>query len=182
MWKNCTPLWREAHFEVKMLKNWGVRSTFWSWDVQKLHVVARSTFWSQNRKKLTVSDNFLKFRCRKIARRCGEQHICKSKCTKYLCFAVLFDQILAILDIVACFPTFGGAPRAAPSRLCCRTYPCPDNRTYWPVQCWRLWRRQNHDGSGCHCGCLDPTLSIMICTKENAAAQAVAEHCQYALM
>ena len=21
MWKNCTPLWREAHFEVNMLKN-----------------------------------------------------------------------------------------------------------------------------------------------------------------
>ena len=21
MWKNCTPLWREAHFKVKMLKN-----------------------------------------------------------------------------------------------------------------------------------------------------------------
>ena len=21
MWKNCTPLWREAHFEVKMQKN-----------------------------------------------------------------------------------------------------------------------------------------------------------------
>ena len=21
MWKNCTPLWREAHFQVKMLKN-----------------------------------------------------------------------------------------------------------------------------------------------------------------
>ena len=53
--------------------------------------VARSTFGSQNRKKLTVSEHFLKFRCRKIARRCGEKHICKSKCTKYLCFAALFE-------------------------------------------------------------------------------------------
>ena len=43
--KNCTPLWREAHFEVKMLKNWRSRSTFWSWDVEKLHAaVMRSTF------------------------------------------------------------------------------------------------------------------------------------------
>ena len=28
MWKKCTPLWREAHFEVKMLKTLGVRTTF----------------------------------------------------------------------------------------------------------------------------------------------------------
>jgi hypothetical protein len=26
--KICTPLWREAHFEVKSAKNWGGRSTF----------------------------------------------------------------------------------------------------------------------------------------------------------
>ena len=59
---------------------------------QKLHAaVARSAFPSQNVKKLTVSGHFLKFRCRKIARRCGEKHICKSKCTKYLCFGALFE-------------------------------------------------------------------------------------------
>ena len=70
--KNCTPLWREAHFEVKSVKNWRSRTTFGSWDVEKVHfevkmyktlgvrttfgsrdvekvhaVVARSTFWSQ---------------------------------------------------------------------------------------------------------------------------------------
>ena len=79
--KNCTPLWREAHFEVKRLKIWGSQSIFWSWDVEKLHAaVARSTFPSQNVKKLTCSKHFLKFRCRKIARRCGEKHISKSKC------------------------------------------------------------------------------------------------------
>ena len=47
MFKNCTPLWREAHFEVKMLK------------------------------KLRGSEHFLKLRCSKIARRCGEKHILK---------------------------------------------------------------------------------------------------------
>ena len=26
--KSCTPLWREAHFEVKMQKSWGSQSTF----------------------------------------------------------------------------------------------------------------------------------------------------------
>ena len=42
---NCTPLWREAHFQAKMYKTPGSRSTFGSWDVEKVHaVVARSTF------------------------------------------------------------------------------------------------------------------------------------------
>ena len=48
---------------------------------QKLHAaVAKSTFGSENAQKLTVSEHFLKFRCRKIACRCGEKHILKSKC------------------------------------------------------------------------------------------------------
>ena len=67
MWKNCTPLWREAHFEVKMYKTQHSRTTFWSCDVEKLHAaVARSTFWSQNAKKLTLSGHFLTCRCRTI--------------------------------------------------------------------------------------------------------------------
>ena len=46
--KNWTPLWREAHLEVKMYKTHHSRSTFGSWDVEKVHaVVARSTFRSQ---------------------------------------------------------------------------------------------------------------------------------------
>ena len=45
---------------------------------QKLHAaVARSTFSSENAKKLTFSDHFLKLRCSKIARRCGEKYIFK---------------------------------------------------------------------------------------------------------
>ena len=92
MLKNCTPLWREANFQVKMLKNWGSQTTFWSSDLEKLHAaVARSAFSSKNAKQLTVSGHFLKFRSWKIARRCGEKHISKSKCTKYLCFAEFFQ-------------------------------------------------------------------------------------------
>ena len=46
--KNCTPLWCEAHFEVKMYKTHHSRTTFGSCDVKKVHaVVARSTFRSQ---------------------------------------------------------------------------------------------------------------------------------------
>ena len=49
MSKKCTPLWREAHLEVNMLKTLGVRTTFGGSDVEKVHaVVARSTFRSQN--------------------------------------------------------------------------------------------------------------------------------------
>ena len=48
MSKKCTPLWREAHFQVKMYKTHQVRTTFGSWDVEKVQaVVARSTFPSQ---------------------------------------------------------------------------------------------------------------------------------------
>ena len=43
--KNCTPLWREAHLQVKMYKTPGSRTTFGSWDVEKVHaVVARTHF------------------------------------------------------------------------------------------------------------------------------------------
>ena len=53
--KKCTPLWREAHFQVKMYKTHQVRTTFGSWDVEKVHaVVARSTFASQNVQKNTM--------------------------------------------------------------------------------------------------------------------------------
>ena len=82
--EKCTPLWREAHFEVKMYKTQHGRTTFGSWDVEKVHgVVARSTFPSQNAQNTPFSDHFWRFRCRKSARRCGEKHISKSKCTKH---------------------------------------------------------------------------------------------------
>ena len=48
---------------------------------QKLRAaVARSTFPSENVQNTSGSDHFLKLRCGKIARRCGEKHISKSKC------------------------------------------------------------------------------------------------------
>ena len=90
--KNCTPLWREAHFQVKLYKALGVRTTFGSWDVQKVHaVVAQSTFPSQNAQSTPLSDHFWKLRCRKSARRCGAKHILKSKCTKHTRFGPLLE-------------------------------------------------------------------------------------------
>ena len=49
MSQKCTPLWREAHFQVKMYKAHHSQTSFW------------------------------KLRCRKSARRCGAKHISKSK-------------------------------------------------------------------------------------------------------
>ena len=90
--KNCTPLWREAHFQVKMYKKHQLRTTFGSWDVEKVHaVVARSTFPSQNVQNTTCSDHFWKLRCRKSARRCGAKHISKSKSTKHTRFGPLLE-------------------------------------------------------------------------------------------
>ena len=67
--KNCTPLWREAHFEVKTVKNWRSRTTF------------GSCFW--------------KLWCRKSARRCGAKHISKSKCTKHTRFGPLLEVMMS---------------------------------------------------------------------------------------
>ena len=65
MSKKCTPLWREAHFEVKMYKTHHGRTTFGGWDVEKVHaVVARSTFRSQNVQNTPWSDHFWRLRCR----------------------------------------------------------------------------------------------------------------------
>ena len=65
MSKNCRPLWRTAHYEVKMLKKLGVR------------------------------EHFLKLWCRQIARCCGEKHILKSKCTKHLMLGALFEVLVS---------------------------------------------------------------------------------------
>ena len=92
MSKKCTPLWREAHFEVKMHKTHHCRTTFGSWDVEKVHaVVARRTFRSQNVQNTSASDRFWKLRCRKSARRCGAKHISKSKCAKHTIVGPLLE-------------------------------------------------------------------------------------------
>ena len=65
MSKKCTPLWRQAHFQVKMCKTHHCRTTFGSCDVEKVYaVVAQSTFPSQNVQNTPGSDHFWRFRCR----------------------------------------------------------------------------------------------------------------------
>ena len=90
--KNCTPLWREAHFQVKMYKANQVRTTFGSWEIEKVHaVVARSTFPSQNVQSTSRSDHFWQLRNWKSACRCGAKHISKSRCTKHTTFGPLLE-------------------------------------------------------------------------------------------
>ena len=92
MFKNGTPLWREAHLQVKMHKTPHSRSHFGSSDVQKLHAaVARSTFASQNAQNTTCSGHFWKLRCSKMAQRCGANYISRSKCAKHLRFAAFWE-------------------------------------------------------------------------------------------
>ena len=82
--KSCMPLWREARFQVKMYKTPQLRSTFRSWDVEKVHaVVVRSTLRSQNEQNTSCTNPFWKLRCRKCARRCGAKQISKSTSTKH---------------------------------------------------------------------------------------------------
>ena len=81
MLKKCTPLWREAHFQVKMYKTPHVRATFGGSDVEKVHaVVARSTFPSQNVKNTRGSDHFWSFRCRCTTLHYTTQHYTPQHC------------------------------------------------------------------------------------------------------
>jgi len=63
MSKECTPLWRDARFQVKMYKRQHVWSLFGS----------------------------SRFRCRKSARCCGVKHISEPKCSKHYMFGPLLD-------------------------------------------------------------------------------------------
>ena len=90
--KTCTPLWREAHFEVKSGKTHHSQSTFGSRDVEKVHaVVARSTFGSKKWQNTSASEHFWKLSCGKSARRCGAKHIWKSKVAKHTMFGRLLE-------------------------------------------------------------------------------------------
>ena len=133
MSKKCTPLWREAHLQVKMYKTPGSRSTFGSWDVEKVHaVVARSTFASQNVQNTWVSEHFWKLRCRKSARRCGVKHISMWKCTKHTMLRTTFGswEVEKVHAVVA-RSTF-------PSQNVQST-PCTDN--FWKLRCRKSARR-----------------------------------------
>ena len=83
MSKKCTPLWREAHFQVKMCKAHHSQTTFGSSAVEKVHaVVARSKFPSQNVQSTPFSDHFRKLRCRKVHAVAARSTFPSQKCPK----------------------------------------------------------------------------------------------------
>ena len=84
MSKKCTPLWREAHFEVKMYKTPQLRTTFGSCDVEKS--ARRCGAKHISKSKVLKTDGLgpllevqMSKKCQKSARRCGTKHISKSK-------------------------------------------------------------------------------------------------------
>ena len=78
--EKCTPLWHEAHFQVKMYKAHRPGTTFGSWNIEKVHaVVAQSTFPSQNVKNTTCLDHFWTFRCCFAWQGQGTVHLVKSE-------------------------------------------------------------------------------------------------------
>ena len=89
MSKQCTPLWNEAHMEVKMLKAHHSRTTFGSSDVQTRRCGAntfkskndktrhsRATFGSRGAPSQNVQNTSARW---KSARTCAAKHISKSK-------------------------------------------------------------------------------------------------------
>ena len=89
----CTPLWREAHFEVKMYKTHHSWTTFGSWDVEKVHaVVARSTFRSQNVQNTRGSDHFWTLRCRSAWQVQGIVDLVKSELNVRVCIIFNYNH------------------------------------------------------------------------------------------
>ena len=148
--KNWTPLWREAHFEVKMYNTHQLRTIFISWDVEKAYaVVARSTFRSQNVQSTPAPDHFWQLRCRKSVRRCGAKHILavemSKKCT------VLWREAhfeVNMYNTHQLRTTFGSwdveKVYAVVARSTFRSQnvqntPAPDH--FWQLRCWKSARR-----------------------------------------
>ena len=95
MSKKCTPLWREAHFQVKMYKAPQCRTTFGLRCRKSARRCGANAFPSQNVRNTSVPDHFWKLRCRKSARRCGTKHISKSKCAKHTIVGPLLEVAMS---------------------------------------------------------------------------------------
>ena len=138
--EKCTPLWREAHFQVKMYKTPQRRSTFGSCDVEKVHaVVARSKFGSQNVKNTRGSDHFWKLRCRKSARRCGAKHISKSTCAKH----TILGRLLEVEMFKKCTPLWREAH--VESKCTKHTILGPLLEVEMSKKCTPLWREAHFE-------------------------------------
>ena len=125
--KNCTPLWHEAHFEVKSVKARRSRTSFGSWDVEKVHAVVG--FGSQNVQSTPSLEHFWKLRCGKSARRCGAKHILRKNVKITTCSGHFLMSRLSFdvekVHAVAARSTF-------PSQKCAKLRVLSD---FWCVRC-----------------------------------------------
>ena len=91
MFKNGTPLWREAYLSLEMHKTHHRGGAILEVPMFKNGnaAVARSIFVSQNVENTTLSGPALLVvqYVQKWHAGCGEKHICKAKCAKHLRFA-----------------------------------------------------------------------------------------------
>ena len=79
MSKKCTPLWREAHFQVKMYKTPSPEHFLEVAMSKKCTPLWREAHFQVKMYKNTFApDHFWKLRCPKSARHCGAKHISKS--------------------------------------------------------------------------------------------------------
>ena len=93
MSKKCTPLWREAHFEVKMYKtHQGSDHLEVEMSKKRTQLWGEAHFEVKMLKNSTGLDLFWKLRCRTSARRCGAKHISKSKVQKSEGYGALLDD------------------------------------------------------------------------------------------
>ena len=99
MSKKCTPVWREAHVQVKMYKtNTPCSDHFWQFRCRKSARCCGAKHISKSRctKHIPFSDHFWKLRCRKSARRCDAKHISKSICSKHYGFGPLLEAQMSL--------------------------------------------------------------------------------------
>ena len=161
--EKCTPLWREAHLEVKMRKHLSVgrllevemsekcmplwHEAHFQVKMYKTHQL-RTTFgnWDVEKVHAVVARSTFgsqnvqtprcqtTFGCRKSARRCGAKHIWKSKCAKHLSVG----RLLEIEMSKKCTPLW----REAHFQVKMHKTPASDH--FWKLRmskkCTPLWR------------------------------------------
>ena len=119
--KNGTPVWREAHFQLKMYKTHHVRTSFGSSDVEKC------TFPTQNVQNTPCSEDV-----KKMVRGCGAKHMSNSKCTKHTMFGPVLEVRMSK----------NGTPLWRKAHFRCRqkvqSTPCSDQ--FWKFGC----RKKKH--------------------------------------
>ena len=86
--KNCTPLWREAHLQVKMYKHLGLGALLEVGMSKKCTPLWREAHFQV---KMYKTHHVRKLRCWKSARRGGAKHISKSKCAKHTMYGPFLE-------------------------------------------------------------------------------------------